>query len=651
MNPNDVLAISEPVEQMYMDCTSQLIINLCSHLQNGSETTAMWEIRKLSELDALTEESIEIIAANTGQSKEVIQRAVSEAVKLEIADAEQVLGGAARAGLIQGAETSLATSPAVASVVMSLTAQAYEDSNIVNTVMLDSTRQRYIWAVQTASSEAAIIEELQGASDLVTLERQLAKTQKALNSATFGVASGTEARTTALRRVIGQLATEGITGYIDRAGHHWSPEAYINMDIRTTVHNAAVQAQKSRSAEYGVSTFQISSHIGARPLCAPYQGKFYSWDNTSGVLEDLNGKKYHYSGINTTSYGEPAGVFGINCGHTPQTFVNGYSLARYEPTADAAENERIYKLTQKQRYYERQIRNNKTKALSYQAADDKVGFERAASYIKAENARYKQWCAANGLTPRPDRLQVNGFNKSVSGKVNSVKKVATLPEVKAAGVPSASKPVPAAAVMKPKSAPKPPQPAGLGKPNSATEEYVSGEGMWINNYLRGKEGMGQLSQQERQYLADLDLAAGGTIGERTLYRSVDASSIFGNMSALEYDNLRARIIYGDTSRAVTASTDRFMTVEGKLITEKGFMSTTKDAMVAEDWGDFSGSEKPIVLNIKTAKTTKGVDLSGYDRNVAEEDAQKEVLLARNQQYEVGKVYKKNGNIYVDVKMQ
>lgn len=424
LTPKDILTISEPVEQMYNDCTSQLIINLCSHFKDGKALpTAQWEMQKLAELDALTEESIEIIAANTGQAPEVIKKAVTEATGIELADAEAVLSGAAQAGAIAGASTTLETSPMVASVIRTLTEQAVDDANIVNTVMLNSTRERYLWAIQAGmAEEAAIIEQLQGATNAAELATQLAKTQGALNAATMSVATGAEARTTALRRVISQLAAEGITGYIDRAGHKWSPEAYINMDIRTTTHNAAIQAQKDRAAEYGVSTFQISSHPGARPLCAPYQGKFYSWDNTSGTVEDLNGKKYSYSGINTTSYGEPAGIFGINCGHTPQTFVNGYSLARYKPTADAAENERIYKLTQQQRYYERQIRQAKTEALSYKAAGDPAAFAKEGKYITVKNAQYKQWCAENGLTPRNDRLQVNGYNRDIAREARKAAK-------------------------------------------------------------------------------------------------------------------------------------------------------------------------------------------------------------------------------------
>lgn len=420
---NDILRISEPVEQMYMDCTSQLLINLCRHLNSGSGATAQWEMRKLSELDMLTEESIEIIAANTGKSKQAIQQAITEAMNLNLDPAEDVLKEAARQGVI-GAAVDLSVSPGVRSVVQSLTEQAYEDTNIVNTVMLNSTRQRYVWAVQTASSEAALIEELQTAKDLASLDRQLAVTQRALNTATLSVASGAEARTTALRRVIGQLAAEGITGYIDRGGHHWSPEAYINMDIRTTVHNAAVQAQRARSAEYGVSVFQVSSHAGARPGCAPFQGRFYSWDNTAGIIEDLNGKRYAYFGINSTTYGQPAGLFGINCGHNPQTFVDGYSTPRYEALApdEYKANEELYKLTQQQRHYERQIRADKTAALSYRAAGDETGFAAEARRITERNAQYRQFCKDNGLTVRSDRLQVVGYSRNVHHEAQIARK-------------------------------------------------------------------------------------------------------------------------------------------------------------------------------------------------------------------------------------
>ena len=413
LTPNDVLRISEPVERMYMDCTSQLIINLSRHFATDKALpTQEWETKKLSELGALTDESIEIIAANTGKSPEVIRKAVTEGMGLEIKETEKILQGAVAKGTIQGAAMSWEASEGVKTVVNNLVEQAVEDTNIVNTVMLNSTRERYVQAVQfAAQEELALIEKLQSVTDAVGLEAQLAATQTALNTATTSVAVGAEARTQALRRTITQLAEQGITGYIDRAGHHWTPEAYINMDIRTTVHNAAIQGQKARSADYGVYTFQISSHAGARPLCAPYQGKFYSWDGSEGTVEDLYGNTYHYEGINNTSYGQAAGIFGINCGHRPNTFVSGYNIPRFEPTQDAEENARQYQLSQEQRYLERQIRDEKTKALAYDAAGDKEAFAKSAQRVKEKQSTYNQFCKQNDLTKRNDRTQVVGYTR------------------------------------------------------------------------------------------------------------------------------------------------------------------------------------------------------------------------------------------------
>ena len=200
---------------------------------------------------------------------------------------------------------------------------------------------------------------------------------------------------------------------------------------------------------------------------------------------------------------------------------------------------------------------------------------------------------------------------------------------------------------------------GGGMPNDATEQYVSGEGMWINQYLRGRGDFGELSDSEKEYLRDLDKATNGKINDKELYRSVDANAIFGNISATDAENLRQYLLYGGDSFGKGAYADsirnRMQSIinrtEGKTQTEKGFMSTTADKRVAEDWGDFSGSENPVVMRIKTSPNTKGVNLSGYDKNVSSDQAQKERLLARGQSYEVGKIYAENGNIYVDVKMK
>ena len=90
--------------------------------------------------------------------------------------------------------------------------------------------------------------------------------------------------------------------------------------------------------------------------------------------------------------------------------------------------------------------------------------------------------------------------------------------------------------------------------------------------------------------------------------------------------------------------DKLLNAINEVKTENGFMSTTKNSEIAEEWGGFSGSDMPIIMNISTKKDTKGIDLSKHKME------QEEVLLKRNQKYKIKKIYGKNGNIFVDVEL-
>ena len=418
------LALSEPVEEMYMNCTSQLIINICKHFETGKGlATQAWEAQKLAEMGQLTDETIEIIAANTGQKASAVRKALNAGIHTGLAEEEALLQNAVKKGALQTSAGPLETSMQVQNLVAAYADQANDQLNLVNTVMLQSTQNRYFMAVQQVvnAEEAAKIEALTSAKNATELAEQMGKTQKVLNAATGSVLMGNEARTKALRGAIKNLADEGITGFIDAGGHHWTPEAYVNMDIRTTVGNAARQAQKTRAAEYGVDTFQVSSHAAARPLCAPYQGWICSWSGGGYTVEDLYGNSYYVHNISETSYGEPAGLFGINCGHNPITFVPGFSVPRYQELTPEQEEENAlqYAQSQQQRHLEREVRAAKTEALAYEAAGDKEAFAKAAEKVKQMQADYVAFCDSTNRTPRPDRLQVSGYNKSVSGKATA----------------------------------------------------------------------------------------------------------------------------------------------------------------------------------------------------------------------------------------
>lgn len=176
--------------------------------------------------------------------------------------------------------------------------------------------------------------------------------------------------------------------------------------------------------------------------------------------------------------------------------------------------------------------------------------------------------------------------------------------------------------------------------NNVLENYVSGDGMWINSYLRNPAEFGNLTEDEKEYLSIMDYALKNDIKETTLYRSVDARAVFGNITDIEFDDLKSQLIYGNDNKKAL---ELINSVKGKEIVEKGFMSTTTEQRIAIDWGDFSGSDKPIVLELKTPKGTKGKNLHFLD---FEDDPQREVLLARNTKYKINSIETKEGQIYL-----
>ncbi len=184
--------------------------------------------------------------------------------------------------------------------------------------------------------------------------------------------------------------------------------------------------------------------------------------------------------------------------------------------------------------------------------------------------------------------------------------------------------------------------------------------MWINQYLRGEEGFGELTQEERQLLRDLDTATDGQLPDQTLYRSVDASAIFKGASETEIANTLQALRYGENSfgRGAYADSLREQTsrtlnnVIGKVQTEYGFMSTTSEKGIAADFGSFTGAENPVVMRIDTKGIARGVNLSRYDANVSPDMAQKERLLARGTSYKVNGIsVDRDKNIIIDVELR
>ena len=391
LTPQKIQDLSDPIESVYISMVNELLVNIGRHVTSPTWThTAAWEIQKLSELGQLTRENAAIINRWVAQLPEEIRSTMEETRRVALEGIEQQLAKAAEEGYV--------TPPmrdSTYEVLREYSQQAADQLNLVNTTMLQSSVAQYERLVDLTDQEYG------------RLMAQKEATQEALNIAAGSVASGTQTRTQALQWAIRKVSEEGLTGFYDRAGRSWSPEAYVNMDIRTTVHNVAVQSVKNRMEDYNTQVFQVSAHAGARPLCYPYQGKLYSWDNSAGEIEDGSGKRWTYEPLNSTSYGQPAGLFGINCGHSPIPIVPGVSIPHAQDFVQPKEeNDKQYAESQEQRALERKIREAKRVVAMGDDSDE------AKQRVRNAEKDMREFIERTGRTRRPDREQLYGSKKA-----------------------------------------------------------------------------------------------------------------------------------------------------------------------------------------------------------------------------------------------
>lgn len=388
MTPKRVADISEPIEQIYSDMTDELLLNIARHLNSSTWTwTALGEIETLETMGQLTEENIKIINGYVKKIPQAVKDAMNDSRLEALSEIEDKLESAALNGYLTPPVTD-----GTVEVTEAFSAQAVSQLNLVNQTMLNSSLSAYQTGLYTMR---------QGMST-ITDDAQLEEAQEIIDIAAGKTVLGTDTRTNALRTALKQLNANGITGFYDRTGRSWSAEAYVNMDIRTTVHNTYIQSVKTRQEDYGSDVFQVSSHAGARPLCYPYQGKLYSWGDSGGRITLGDGRTYKYESIRATSYGEPAGLFGINCGHVPYPMIPRVSEKVEEEIQPKAENDREYQESQQQRSLERAIRYQKRELEMLGDNATQADKEK----LKQAQARMREFIKDTGRTRRYDREQI-----------------------------------------------------------------------------------------------------------------------------------------------------------------------------------------------------------------------------------------------------
>ena len=402
---------ADSVTQAYEDLETQILQNIIRHVKNYGQLidSDEWLMQKLAEIGKLNQENIRIIAKAAGLHSKAVEDMCRQVANLVLSRVEPGISELERAGVVEGA-VPVEKSKNVQKAVDTVFKQAQDALNKCNTNMLYMAQDAYQQLVQGIVDKAQEISRRQEFLDI-------------LGQHATAEAIGSESRGQAIRSVLREFNERGIPAFVDRAGRKWTPEAYVSMTLRSTSVNVATEAMFARMEDRDMHLIQVSSHTGARPKCAKDQGKVFDLRNGSGEVTAGNGRKIRYYPWSSSSYGEPDGLFGINCGHHGIPFLPGISNQRYFPTEDFEENDKLYRKMQAQRSLERDVRKQKRLCSLYDEIGDRESFERAAVTLKDREARLVAYTKKNGLTRRRDREQVYGFDRQVSAEAVAAHKV------------------------------------------------------------------------------------------------------------------------------------------------------------------------------------------------------------------------------------
>ena len=334
--------MQEQVERYYINMENALLLNIADKLAKnkpmeidkwdeknnrpivGSGGVNEWQLERLKELGGLNEENARIIAEYSEKTVQEVERIFNKARLIGTEVDKEILELGIKAGILNEINP-ISEEYRVKNILDASIREVLTTFNKQNNSLLISAGNNYREIVNKVSSQ---------------------------------VMSGTKTTGKAMQEAVSELAQKGLTGFTAKNGAQWSPEAYTKMVIRANTQNTINRVQEERMALAGNDYIEISSHLGARPLCSQDQGHIFSLSGNTTPIQDGNGRTITPRAWSSSTYGEPAGILGINCGHSRYAFVPGLSIKR-DKDFTKKENDEAYIEKQQQRQYERTIRNKK----------------------------------------------------------------------------------------------------------------------------------------------------------------------------------------------------------------------------------------------------------------------------------------------------
>lgn len=367
--------------ELYQKMEDDLLRNIASRLRvdeiTGNVDLNEWLMEKMLQLGQLNKENAKTIAKYAKVAPEAVEKAIKDAGYGILKYDETIYLEAFGAGKLSSMPEALHQSESIKQILRTAIPHAQNKMNLVNTTAQESAIQAFT---------------------------------DAINQSYLETVTGVYDHQTAVKRAVKELGEKGIKGahYKSATGREtWN---YIDVAVRrailTSTSQVANEMQLARATEWGSDLVEVSSHIGARPDHAEWQGKIYS----------LSGKSKKYGDFYlVTKYGSVTGLGGANCNHHFYPFFEGISERTYHPY-NKEENELAYEQSQQQRKLERDIRKDKRKIIAADAAADYEAVLIHNKHLQAKQAEMRQFILETNRERRRDREQLVGYVRGEVGR-------------------------------------------------------------------------------------------------------------------------------------------------------------------------------------------------------------------------------------------
>ena len=401
LTPAYLDGIAEPMVELWAQVERDLIHDIVRRLMQANFFTpsAAWQAMKARELGLAQDAIVRRIASSAKTSEGTVKRMVEKA-------AAESLG----VTVSQYRKAGMDTAPLEGTKAMARLVEA--GARQTNGLMRNFTR-----TLANTASKAF---------------------ENSLDRAWLQVSSGGFSLGQSLRSLVRDLSGKGISQIAYPRGHMDQLDVAARRAIITGVNHTVGEIQLQAAEDMDNDLVEVSSHPGARPSHAAWQGGIYSISGSSARYKPFR---------ETTGYGTGAGLCGWNCRHSFYPYIEGVS----EPlpmndTLGGKSNDGLYEESQQQRALERRVRESKRECVALDAARQttkdpeqraayEAEFSKAARLLKQREAKLNTFCDDTGRKKLVDRVQVEGYNRSVSGKVTAATHASMQPFRKLAWTP------------------------------------------------------------------------------------------------------------------------------------------------------------------------------------------------------------------------